>query len=221
MKVYKVVKEKGNIIPKGEISIAKTKRAFDIIEADPNFKKSVIQLRKDFSIPINGFPKSKKMSKKESEIYNSVDFQGEVYEFIARLKLPPYWHSPISMYLLRDSLLTPIKEPLAIGYSKDSFSINLLIRERLTKVEMHRAIDNLWEQLEIKMRDLPYTKTHKMIRVNIAKKIAKLRDVNKMSFPEISEKLQKEYIDSELYDLLNTEYVKMLYSRWKRKISNS
>ncbi len=71
--------------------------------------------------------------------------------------------------------------------------------------------------IEETISTLPYPKKHKMFRASWAKRITELREIEKKTFREIADILEKESLGSENEDLINEDYVKILYHRWKKK----
>jgi len=104
-------------------------------------------------------------------------------------------------------------------------SVFLEITEKLSKEQLHKLIDQEWGDIQKGMDlNLFETPRHKMIRASLAKRIVEMRDnfkkdKAKMKFGEIADILQKENQENDLYDVLNEDYVKILYYRWKKLIN--
>lgn len=225
IKIYKLA-DKDNQPIKDALSLTKTENIVDLITESKKFKKLVASIRKEFNIPADGFPQERHQSERETIAKNDWKFTVRSKSLLRKLNLPSYWQDSIEIYLLRDAFLTPTRNaieirPPKINYNPyiDSRKLHIYIKEKMSRSQFDKLIDEHWQEIEKYMELLPKTVSHKMQRVNIAKQISEFREKDKKEFHEIADILQKKYIDSDLYDLLTEPNVKMMYYRWKKKIT--
>lgn len=225
MKIYKLINSDGSK-PSKIYSLNKTKRTVDLLDSSPILQRNLIKIRNKFEIPIKGYPKSQHLSEKEIELFKNWEFTTNIKRLLTKLDLPEYWLTPITFWVLRDSILTPVKRNIEIEppkFNHNSYSdfrkIKIFVKEKLSKTEFLRLMDENWEEIGKYMDLLPKTPSHKMIRFEIAKEITILREKDGRKFSEIATYLQskKKYIDSDIYDSLTEDYIKTLYYRLKKK----
>lgn len=168
-------------------------------------------------------------------------FFNEAIEINKALSLPRYWWGSIAYFAFHNVLITPERISIEIHYFgsfmapnehifhksmenrvKDR-SVFIEITEKISKERLHQLIDQEWEDIkkgmDLNLFEMPH---HRMIRASLAKRIVEMRDTikndkTKMRFREITNVLQKENQDNDLYDILSEDYVKNLYHRWKGK----
>lgn len=206
-----------------QLSIAETRRVVDLLEASKEFDKSIKYLREKHCIPKNGYPfVFPKYAQEKILTQDELDkFFNEVIEITDQLlKLPYYWWSSIAYFAFYNIFFTPGRDIVEI-YSPSTQDevrlrgVEIIIKERLSKAELHKLINEEWPRIKKGMKMLHKPKKHKMIRIRWAKKIEKLRDKDKKTFKEIADILYEELIGTENEDLINEDYVKLLYHRWK------
>lgn len=165
-----------------------------------------------------------------------------------KLNIPQFWNIFLVDVLLAGIFIPPDNEGFKviatsrIGTVKDPFkgdswamgnemiidlfnqmikerAVILAIRQKISKAELKKLIDQHWVEIESGMQHLPEVKLHQIKRVKLARQIAELRDLQNMKFNEIADHLAetKYQNDYEIHDLLTEDYVKNLYSRWKKK----
>jgi len=165
----------------------------------------------------------------------------------SKLNIPLFWSSSIIDVLMGSMFFPPSKEGFKVistsrigsvsdPFEGDSWAIDentirdlftqmvkekavvLTIRQKFTKTALKKLIDQNWDAIESGMQSLPEIKLHNVQRVKLSQQITQLRDQEGMKFSKIATTLATQYEDDlELYDLLNEDYVKNLYSRWKKK----
>lgn len=221
MKIDKIIYDG---LEKGyQISIAETRKVTDLLEKSKKFETFIIYLRKKYKIPENGY--SVKSRKHGMEIIFTDEslmdkFFEESIAINNELKLPSFWWSSIAHFAFYNVFFTPERVVLEVNPDqKISYRdrCHIIITERVSKTELHSLIDQEWENIEEGMKLLHRAKGHKMQRSEIAKEIVRLKDEEEKTYKQIAESLGKIYVDSELFDILNEDYVKILYHRWKRR----
>ncbi len=223
MKINKIIKE--HPMWTYMLSERETRRVADLLENSIDFEKSIIYLRKKYNIPVNGYPFDLKKHPIEWIMFDTID---EFFEESSRiteevLNLPSYWMGGISYFAFYDVLITPERMPIWVKAIKQkgdhSHSLHIVLQERMSKAEVHKWIDEIWNDIEENMQSIPTAKKHKMLRSEIAKRIVDMKDKQDMKFRQIADKLQEDYQDSDFYDVLNENNIKTLYHRWKTKIN--
>ena len=223
MKIDKILYdglEKGD-----QISIAETRKIADLLEKNELFEEGIIHLKSKYKIPSNGYSIEKDAGTEEWLFENKGlsldDFFDECESITAKLGLPPYWYSTIAYFAMFNVFFTPERIPVETKIIQDNGEkkLHIIILERLSKNELKKLIDDLWNNIEAEMNLLPKAKKHKMLRAKIAKEIVRLRDDKKKSYKVIAQTLGEKYADNELFDVLNEDYVKILYHRWKKIVS--
>lgn len=112
--------------------------------------------------------------------------------------------------------LSDFQGHMEVLYLKQSTLIS--INEKCTKSDLKKYIDDNWKQIKSSMKNMREVQQHSFQRIDLAKKITNLRDKEKMKFSGIAKLLAKQYEDCiEIYELLTEDYVKNLYTRWKKK----
>lgn len=212
-----------------QISIAETRKVTDLLEKSKKFEAFIIYLRKEYKIPDDGYPlpeDPKDYPKYAMEAVLSDDLMDKFFEeSIAinnELELPYFWWSSIAHFAFYNVFFTPERVVLEVNPDQ-RFSYrdrcHIVITERVSKTELHNLIDQEWGSIEEGLKLLHRAKGHRMIRATIAKRIVEMKDEGKMKFRDIAETLQDENQDNDLYDILNEDYVKILYHRWKKVTS--
>ncbi|MDO8583536.1 MAG: hypothetical protein Q7R51_03315 [bacterium] len=221
------------------MSESEIKKIVSVLEESSIFTEAVVSLRNKYNVPAKfyDFKDLKLSSKKNSKISDNLFI--EVKELTKQLGIPSYFSLSLWCFILCDLFLIPQRIPLEIlyidkqGFINDKEFLKLIlsdhaedetifieIKEQISKERLHNLIDEKWEDIEKGMKLNLYKRPqNKMIRTGIAKRITELRDIQKLHFGEIANVLQKENLDTELYDSLNEDYVKILYYRWKKKIN--
>ena len=219
----KIFEEKGGYM----LGEAETRKTIDLLEESDRFWDGIKSLREKYQIPENGFPEfSRKydlpyVMKTEKRLD---EFFEDAQEVTRKLKLPSFWWDSIAYFAAYGIFFTPEIVPSEVRFVKFERTpvegvVKLILREKASKPELHKLIDEAWPSIQEFIADLPAPPKHKIQRVNIMKEIAKLRDGERLTFGQISGRLSKKHEnDRELYDLLaSEENVKIYYYRWKRR----
>jgi len=83
-----------------------------------------------------------------------------------------------------------------------------------------KQMEKNWDVIQKYIGNLPRTPENNMIRSSWARRIVELRDIDRKKFKEIADILEQEFKDSESVDIINEDYVKILYRRFKQINSN-
>lgn len=228
MKIPKIVKEDPRWTDM--LSETETRRVADLLEQSKDFEEKINYLRNKYNIPDTGYPypeDPKDYFKYAIEVIlddkTLESFFDEAREINKSLNLPHYWWGSIAYFAFHNILITPEKEnPVEVKYmdlEPDYLSgTHIIIKEKMSKSQIHKSIDKIWEEIEKEMKALPKARGHKMQRSEIAKEIVRLRDEEKRSYKDIAENiLPNKYPDRDTFDILNEDYVKILYHRWKKR----
>ncbi|MFH2021784.1 MAG: hypothetical protein ABIJ33_00675 [Patescibacteria group bacterium] len=176
---------------------------------------------------------------------NRDDFFDDCQQLLKKLELPQYWDFQIVILVLTSVLLPPDETGLFVistksiskpdemmqeydwgegslsGYVQklsEEKALLLSIRRKMSKTELLKLIDKNWNEIQLRMTELPKLPTHKMARIGLIQEIVTMRESEKKKHAEIADILAEKYEDDlSLYDLLTEEYVKNLYNRWKSK----
>lgn len=215
------------------MSDAEIKKIVSVLEESSIFTEAVIGLRKKYNVPKNfNILKTGKNTKKISK-----EIFPEVNNLTRKLRIPNYFNLSILSFIMCGLFFIPQRIPLGIyfvdkdGIARDKDFLKLLlsqyaeersvfleIKEQMSKTKLHNLIDEVWVYIEYGMKlNLFKRPQNRMMRTELAKRIAELRDIQKLPFGRIASTLQKENPNVELYDILNEDYVKILYYRWKKK----
>jgi hypothetical protein len=178
------------------------------------------------------------------------DFADECKALVKKLNLPPFWYGSMMFLILTNELDPPEKLGFEVLFTsevgsledifdgpgwklnRESFidyqqslvdekAILISLRRKMSRAEFNRLVDERWKEIEKAMSKLPKIKTHKMMRIKLAKQIVYLKDVKGKKFPHIANHLADKYEaagDWEIHDLLTEDYVKNLYHSLKKKI---
>lgn len=228
MKIPKIIKE--DPMWTDMLSTTETRRVADLLEQSKDFEEKIRYLRNKYNIPDTGYPypeDPKDYPKYAMEVIldgRTQDlFFDEAIEINKTLNLPRYWWGSIAYFAFYNVFITPEREdPIGVEYMnfKPDYrsGTHIIIKEKMSKSQIHKWIDESWKNIVKEMKALPEAKGHKMQRSEIAKEIVRLRDEEKKSYKDIAENiLPKKYPDREIFDILNEDYVKILYHRWKRR----
>lgn len=230
MKINKIVKE--DPVWTFMMSFTETRRVADLLEQSNDFEEKIIYLRNKYKIPDSGYPFAEKAEEYNPDYAmeivlddNTLDsFFEESSRITKELGLPRYWWGSIAYFAFHNVLITPERVSVAVEYIESDQNwrsgTHIIISEKMSKTELHKWVDMLWEEIEKEMEQLPSLTKHKMQRSEIAKKVAEMKDSKGMKFRQIADELQKEYQDSDFYDALNENNLKTLYHRWKSMVSN-
>lgn len=222
MKIDKVVNEN----PKNSYNLSeeKTRKVVDFLEQSKEFEDWVTDIRIKYEIPELGYPQETPDEKFAMEgILNDDQLEAffeEGQRMCEKLNLPYYWWSSLSYFAFYNIFYTPERLPVEVyGPNKDDDyglkSTKIVIKENITKTELLSLIDSEWNVIKSCLDQLPKPKTHRFERSELAKRIVEMRDVSRFSFKEIADRLSIESKDPELADLMNEDYLKMLYHRYK------
>lgn len=240
MKIHKIIKE--DPMWTYMMSPTETRKVADLLEQSKEFEEKILYLKHKYNIPKEGYPypeKPKDYPKYAIEVIFDAEtldaFFEESFKITKDLRLPRYWWGSVAYFAFHNSLITPERLSIEIHYlgstmapneyifhkslenRADDKSVFIEITEKLSKERLHHLIDQEWEDIKRGMDlNLFETPKHKMIRASLAKRIVEMRDKEKIKFREIADILQKENQNSDLYDVINEDYVKILYHRWKR-----
>lgn len=223
MKIDRIIKD-GRPSDPYIISVNETRRVADILENSNKFEQIIIKLRNKYKMPANGYSYETEFAQEEWLFDNKGfvldEFFAECEILTKELNLPQYWYGTVAYFAMYNIFITPERIPIEIKYLqfKDDYltGTHIVIKEKISKAEVHKWVDESWKNIEREMESLPEAKGHKMQRSEIAKEIVRLKDEEEKTYKQIAENLGKKYIDSELFDILNEDYVKILYHRWKK-----
>jgi hypothetical protein len=229
MKISKIVLDEKRT--KYHLTVAYVRQIADILETSIKFEEGVIKIRKNININNEGvcFQLKKHGIEKLLTVKQMEYLMEETEKLTSDVSLQKYWMFSIANFILYNELLIPKRQPISIDYPDTRFPpvdryCSIKISEPLSKITLFKYIDKSWPRLESAMKRLAQFKLHNMKRSELAKRIVMLRDEKKLSFKEISEFFAEEDLPIEEYDILNENYVKVLYHRWKKKsksLSNS
>ncbi len=247
MKIPKIIKQD----PRWSyvLSPTETRRVADLLEKSKDFEEKINYLKKKYKIPEEGYPYDEKPEDFKPEHQIEVIFDGktldaffeESIKITRDLSLPRYWWGSVAYFAVYNVFIAPERISIDIHYlgsfmAPNDFifhkalenriedrSVFIEITEKISKEQLHRLIDQEWEDIkkgmDFNLFEMPH---HRMIRASLAKRIVEMRDdvkkgKAKMKFGEIANILQKENQNNDLYDVLSEDYVKNLYHRWKNK----
>jgi len=222
-------------IKKMLMSESEIQKIVSVLEESSIFTEAVIGLRKKYKVPERFYDYKgwKKFNRNNRQ--KSTDLFLEIQDLTRKLEIPSYFSLSISFFIFCNLFLIPERIPIQIHYIDNSIdnkeyikswvsnsvedgSVFIEIKEQVSKEKLHNLIDEKWDDIESGMKlNLFKRPQNRMMRTELAKRIAELRDIQKLPFGKIANTLQKENPNVELYDILNEDYVKILYYRWKKK----
>jgi hypothetical protein len=225
------------------ISSSETQKYVDYLESSSLFESEVNRIRTKFEIDNSWFTipyEEQELDGQFIEKYGKVEYHKKYDDFLdecrlltSKMNVPYHWFSSIHWFVAFNNFVTLEKPEFevfpGINFKSNSRwltddaecnnTAHLVIKEFLTKPQLHKLIDENWSRIEECMNLLSNPMKHKWLRSDLAKHIVELRDKSKLSFPSIAESLAKQYEnDSDLYPKLTEDYVKNLYHRWKKKV---
>ncbi len=205
------------------LTLEETKKVIDFLESSTLFEKQVKSLRSRYKIPLNGYPTDNKHSPYDilgRESFSALE--SDCFTLLNTLTLPEYWLETIKMFVFHNAIITPKKEAFRIIPRENTPQGRELypyieILERLSKRQFLLEVEKNWQEIEEAMKVLPSTPKHKMLRSDLAKRIVELHDIDSKTFAQIADQLFQELIESGDYNIINEDYVKNLYHRWKKR----
>ncbi len=227
MKIDTVIYDGGE---KGyQLSIKQTRDVVDLLENDSRFESFIEELRKEFNIFPNGYPFKPDQYQEEYAVDQLFEDDGALFfdkciEFNEKIGFPYYWWSSIAYFALYNVFFTPERVPLHTYYESSDHrrrkGTHLVLKEKLSKNELKKYIDYSWDEIKEQMENLPdVVKGHNLSRISLAKEIYDLRKNKNMKYVEITDLLSQKYEMSDFIDIINEDYVKMLYHRWESAIN--
>lgn len=179
-------------------------KLFWILEHDPRFEKSIKRIRSKFK-------KSKKISDEE------------LAKLLDDFNMPQSMFREIKSFIIEDSMpalfLEPGIELQALGLTKEVMlgksspigkkrEVKIIITKKVTKNELIKWVEENWDSILFDMLtlELPDTKIPRWENFELAKQIIELREIQKLTFSEITDKLK----------LSDEDYIKTLYHRYKK-----
>ncbi len=226
------------------LSVAQTKAATVIFEEDPLFEQEVIDVRQRFGITPDWLieqdknPYHEALFNKNWDEEKRIKFLDECREITSRLFLPYYWWYSIYTYIAFGYFPTPETTSLQIISSRtsegkfehmtkhaathvyESGFVIIAVPEKVSKQRLYELIDQQWDEISPRLEQMNDVPRISMKRINLTKSITEMRDMQKMTFPEISDQLSEDFAeDDEICDLVSSEnYVRNLYHRWKNAL---
>ncbi len=179
-------------------------KLFLILEHNPRFEKSIKEIRN--------------RSKKSSEISDE-----EIIKLLDDFDMPQNMFRELKAFIIDDAmpwlLIEPGIELKSLGLTRDVLlqktspkgkkrEVRIAITRKITKTKLMEWIDRNWESILFDMLtlELPDTKIPRWESFELAKQIIELREAQKLTFSEITDKL----------NLSDEDYVKTLYHRYKK-----
>ena len=220
------------------LSLKETKQIAKVLGNSMQFKLAIKNLREKYGIPATGFNLKDKKERQKARLFDvfNPNFIDDVFELTQLFKphLPRYWTFSLLYFVLED-ILRPPQAPeifcypsknVAFRNKKNPFGLYLLlgykfilIGENISKKQLHDYIDEQWnDDLKEDIQKLPKNPINKMSRLELGEKIIVMKDIEDLTFPEIANKLSKEVTNIDEYEKLNTENIKTIYHRTKKKL---
>jgi hypothetical protein len=217
------------------ISVSETKKVLDIVNENPDFQKTIQDIRCRFRIPAKGYKYSDpEVNRKIPDLEKLLD---ECEAITLKFGMPKIWYISLAEYVTCNVFPRPFDRVISIhtvdevrasgrfsafGLEATVHSIAILINNKLSKTALLKQIENKFDS-EIKplIDKIPISPHHNMsmLRVELAKKIVILHDKDKLSFNKIATILAKKYSDNlYIFDKLEPDYIKNLYHYWKKKV---
>jgi len=230
------------------LSISQTNKTIIYLENDPVFEEEVNAIRNKYQIKQDWLARHlcdpsyellyKTWPKDKLLVFNNSCRAITV----SRLFLPCYWWQSIAHFVAFDVFPTPEKphlevfsnnplqvdaanaicssEKTATNYYNDGY-LMFALGENVSKRQLHKLIDEQWYLISQYIENTPKVPIFKLQRVNLAQEIVELKDNKNMTFPQISDFLSEKFADDdEITNLVcSQDYVKILYHRWKKSIS--
>ena len=161
MKIDKIIKE--DPMWTYMLSATETRRVADLLEQSKEFEEKINYLRRKYKIPDTGYPfpeDPKDYFKYAIEVIldaKTLDsFFDEAREVNKSLNLPNYWWSSIAYFAFHNAFFTPERIPLEVKYMNFEqypySGTHLIIKEKMSKSQVHYWIDELWEEIEKEMK---------------------------------------------------------------------
>jgi hypothetical protein len=177
-----------------------------LLELNPEFEKHIIFLRK-----------------KQEQITDE-----DIVQLLDEFKLPQNLLKEMKAFIVDNSipplLLNPGIEIQSLGLTKDVLlgktspkgmrrEVRIIITNKISKTKFVDWVKENWESIEFDMEtlELSETKIPRWEYFDLVKQIVQLRDVQHLTFKEITEKL----------DRLDQDYIKTLYHRYTKWIKPS
>lgn len=211
-----------------QLSVKQTRRIVDLLENNSKFESFIKDTRIKFQIPKKGYPFKQNQWLPEYAIENVFDdgmaFFEHCISFTKQLGFPYYWWDSIAYFAFYNVFFTPERVPIDFycEENEEKEGLHIVVKEQLSKNELKRYLDENWDEVREKMKNLPKkVKGHKLLRPNIAKEVYALRKKKGLSFKKITDILYEKYKSKPFIDIFNEDYIKTLYHRWKKIIDKS
>ncbi len=176
------------------------------LERDSIFEKEVVKIRKQIKL---------------GQLDDN-DIQESVILLLENYKLPLSWLPAVKQYIINNNLNVFDETEINLnpsGYTADIIKgnesptgknrkINITITGNVSKTRLKKWIDQNWEDINFWQLtlNLPSSVHRKWRQTNLVKRIIKLKDVNKMTFSQITDRL----------GMMSEDRVKHLYKRYKK-----
>lgn len=210
---------------------------FRFLELSPDFEKEVIDIRKKYQIPANGFPTTR-----ESDVglgipkyldYEVWDQYLEDESSISDLfGFTGSWDLSLS-YFIKYNYMPKMAEkvvPRAAIFDGDTTLLQLQndypatrkrkvyigVSQNLSKEQLKALIDLQWNQISDLMQGLPKWDAKKHSNVDLFRKLTFLRDIKKMPWGEIAANLGEQYSEND--SVMDESYLRTLYRRYKNRL---
>jgi len=212
-----------------KIPASESRKVADILERSDVFEKQVLKIRKKYKIPTDGYPtKDNKYPMNDVLGKKRMDFSFDCEDITRKVNIPRYWAFPLEAFVFHNVFLGAVRESVKVMYNPDEvwekeeneIFFDLAISEKITKTEFLKQMEKNWDVIQKYIGNLPRTPENNMIRSSWARRIVELRDIDRKKFKEIADILEQEFKDSESVDIINEDYVKILYRRFKQINSN-
>lgn len=232
--------------PENRLSVLETKKTTLLLENESQFEQEVNEIRTKYNIDQDWLSEDKTnferamMYDQKWSNEKTDDYFNECREITTRLYLPNNWWLSISWFISFNVFPVPDTTYLEVGSKHDSQETDvhspyswrlpqilhyfeegyvfIVIPEKISKNKLYKLIDKQWDQISERMNFLNDVPQSNILRPELAKEITMLRDVEKLTFSEISRQLSDKYLENdEIYSFVCSEdYIKNLYHRWKK-----
>jgi hypothetical protein len=219
----------------GLLPYSKVRKILDILELSSDFENDILQIRLKHNLPRNGVSEWNKQTISEAiDHFLNKESYTEQYQLRKKYRLPETWTESIFELIVFNAFIPPESSlKVEFNHLDDRFMnehmgnfikrdwVNIKFSEILSKKDLHKFIDNEWKNIEKFMFEhFMRPRTHRMMRFKLARDIIDLRDDKKKPFKEITEILSKNNLTIEEYDILNEDYVRQIYHRFKGRYLN-
>ncbi|MBI5151339.1 MAG: hypothetical protein HZA34_02065 [Candidatus Pacebacteria bacterium] len=180
-----------------------------ILELDPHFESMINNIRKD--LKEGGNPTDKQINGLLDQFDLPQSLFREMKSYILNKAFPPLFLEPgiekMSLGLTPDVLLQKTSPK---GKRRE---VRVVITKKIAKTKFIEWVEKNWKSIAFDMEalELPKVKIPRWEYFELVKKIVELRDKHKLTFREITAKLDKD----------DEDYIKTLYHRYKKWIKSS